>query len=939
MGFQDLAAALAVKTLGAHVHAMGRGRDGGRDMLCESPIIWSNADRPEAGERWDGRTVFQVKHKATLYGPERDAAWVWRQIKDELEEWASPTSARSEAPNYLVFVTNVPLTPTHDSGGLDTVKRNITDWLAKVRDRSNQGTSAADRRHQMRHLRAWRIWDGNHINALLAAHGDVRQAFDSFLTAGDVIAGLSTNVRPEELGTVLGEHARYALINERNIYFDEAGGEPSGVPVENVVVDLPVLSPATTTDEANGPNASHDPSGAPDRIIARVLERGEHLLKPTLTITPRPRHLVIVGAPGNGKTTISKFLAHAYRARFVTGNVDLGEEHQTAVAATEQALATLGQPLPANRRWPMRVDLAEFAVEQAASSDYTLMHWIAKRVTAHVGGKDVPRWALWPWLKAWPSLLVLDGLDEVTEPAVRRTVIDHVQAFAAEAESNDCDMLIVVTTRPTGYADDMPPSMFERIDLADLSVSDALAYGAKVAGVRIRNDPSRQEAVVALLEGAAADPMLRRLMRTPLQVLIMSIIAESAGRFSPSRYALFWGYYETIERREQRKTMGQARLIREHTQEILDLHRRAGLYLQRDAETAFGAESVLAPEQLREITWQVLEDAGYDPGGKERPLLEDLMTAATTRLVLLAPKPEGGFGFDVRSLQELMAALALTTGPFEEVADRLRLIAASPHWRNTLLFAAGRYFATPQPHEQAAITDLVIGIDDDAPERLGSIVAIGPQLALEILDDGMATKPVHVGRLLDHALTILNGPPPRDLPGFVTMLARTAATSENTRARTADEIRAALSGPAVARETTRHVQETIGSLVEVDNDSSANIWALHTIKRDPAHPIQPDPTADWDTFWETVRAYADDTNRAALEKFGSTMQDVAMGELILMPHLKWTTDLHEILMDPDTALILDDALGLVATGSPRLVEVLRDNILPPIWRLPVFKQS
>lgn len=936
MGFQDLAAALAVKTLGAHVQAMGRGRDGGRDMLCEGPIVWSNADEPPVGERWDGRTVFQVKHKETLYGPGRDAAWVWREIKDELEEWASPTAARSEAPNYLVFVTNVPLSPTHDSGGFDTVKRNLTDWLAKVRDSRQQGTSATDRRRRMRHLRGWRIWDGNHVNALLAAHSDVRQAFDSFLTAGDVLAGISTYVRAEEVGIVLGEHARYALINERNIYFDEAGGEPSGVPVEQVVVDLPVLPPATNTDDARA--ASHGPAGRRDRIIARVLERGEHLLKPTLTITPKPRHLVVVGAPGNGKTTVSKFLAHAYRARFVTGNVDLGDEHQTAVAATEKALATLGQPLPANRRWPMRVDLAEFAVEQAASSDYTLMHWIAERVTAHVGGKDVPRWALWPWLKAWPSLLLLDGLDEVTEPAVRRTVIDHIQAFAAEAESNDCDMLIVVTTRPTGYADDMSPSMFERVDLADLSVADALAYGTKVASVRIRNDPSRQEAVTALLEGAAADPMLRRLMRTPLQVLIMSIIAESAGRFSPSRYALFWGYYETIERREQRKTMGQARLIRDYAQEVLDLHRRAGLHLQRDAETAFGAESVLTLEQLREITWQVLEDAGYDPGGKERHLLEKLMTAATTRLVLLAPKPEGGFGFDVRSLQELMAALALTTGPFEAVASRLRLIAASPHWRNTLLFAAGRYFATPQPHEQAAVTDLVVRIDDDAPERLGSVVGIGPQLALEVLDDGMATKPLHVNRLLDQALSILNGPPPKDLPGFVNMLARIAATSENTRGRIVDGIRAALSGPGVARETTRQVQETIGSQVGVDNDSSANVWVLHVIKRDPAQPIEPDPAADWGTFWDIVHAYADDTNSDALEKFGSTMQDVAMDELILMPRLKWTTDMHGVLKDPDMALILDEALGSVAAGSPRLVEVLRDNILPPIWRLPVFNE-
>jgi hypothetical protein len=42
-GFQDLAAALAAKTLGAHVQRMGRGRDGGRDMLAKGVLVWGVA--------------------------------------------------------------------------------------------------------------------------------------------------------------------------------------------------------------------------------------------------------------------------------------------------------------------------------------------------------------------------------------------------------------------------------------------------------------------------------------------------------------------------------------------------------------------------------------------------------------------------------------------------------------------------------------------------------------------------------------------------------------------------------------------------------------------------------------------------------------------------------------------------------------------------------
>lgn len=61
-----------------------------------------------------------------------------------------------------------------------------------------------------------------------------------------------------------------------------------------------------------------------------------------------------------------------------------------------------------------------------------------------------------------------------------------------------------------------------------------------------------------------------------------------------------------------------------------------------------------------------------------------------------------GYGFDVRSLQELMAAMHLTTASPPPVEARLRLAAANPHWRNAWIFAAGRLFSTYQPDQQEA---------------------------------------------------------------------------------------------------------------------------------------------------------------------------------------------------------------------------------------------
>ena len=91
-GFQDLCAALALKVFGAGVRPMGRGKDGGRDLLTRDPVRWSG------DTIWAGVTVFQVKQKERLSArPQTDASWLRGQIRDELESWSSPASGGPES--------------------------------------------------------------------------------------------------------------------------------------------------------------------------------------------------------------------------------------------------------------------------------------------------------------------------------------------------------------------------------------------------------------------------------------------------------------------------------------------------------------------------------------------------------------------------------------------------------------------------------------------------------------------------------------------------------------------------------------------------------------------------------------------------------------------------------------------------------------------------
>jgi hypothetical protein len=160
----------------------------------------------------------------------------------------------------------------------------------------------------------------------------------------------------------------------------------------------------------------------------------------------------------------------------------------------------------------------------------------------------------------------------------------------------------------------------------------------------------------------------------------MTIIAEGAGPLDPDRFRLFWRYYDVVARREQTKEKTRfAELLRDHGEQVLDLNERVGLELQRRSETAEGGTATMSQDDLSEIAWHVLADEGYDPAGKDARLLERIVEAATHRLVLLVPRTDG-YGFDVRSLQEMMAARRITTGEHDTVLKRLPWIRRQPSY-------------------------------------------------------------------------------------------------------------------------------------------------------------------------------------------------------------------------------------------------------------------
>lgn len=932
IGFQDLAAALAVQAFGPGVQVMGAGRDGGRDLYFKGPLVWQQAGG-QPGEVWDGYTVFQVKHKEQLSArPQDDASWLWGQVRKELETWADPAKGRDPVPDHLVVITNVPLSPVPGSGGHDSLNNNIRSYLKTLADDSRDigdGSLRKAKLARLSRMRKWRLWDGNQIQALLSLYPGVRQAFPGFLTAADVFANLAEvagSLPLDRLEPGLRAHARTTLIGEGTIYFDEAGSsDGKGLPVHQVAIDLPV------TFDGGADHGS---------VIQLVLERGEHILRPRLTTRRGPRHLIVAGAPGNGKSTVSKFLVQAYRAAMLAGASNLSGEHQAVISGMEEALQRLGTALPRHRRWAMRVDLAEFAHEHGTEEDITLIRYIAERVSKRSDLGNVMPSALSAWMRRWPWFLVLDGLDEVTDPTVRKRLIERVTELVATAEGDDCDLFVVLTTRPIGYTENIAPTQFERIDLDYLQPEEAVRYGTLVTTVRLGNDQDRIEKIVAQLRKAADDEALRNLLRTPLQVLIMTIILGAAGRLAPDRFSLFWGYYEIVFRRERDKQTSFNRILQEYGLQIQQLHERIGFELQVRSESGDRSNATLTHQELEDLTWQVLHEAGFKPSDADADLRTKIVTAATRRLVLIAPRGDEGYGFDVRSLQELMAAMHLTTGPLDLVSQRLRTAAASPHWRNTWIFAAGRLFSTPQEHQHHALVELVETIDESAEARLGSVVPVGPRLALDLIDDGMARSwPKWRDRLVACGLRVLQEPEltPADLLTVVRTLVRFASIGDDQHHAVAEGLRDALAGSPAAQATAERFQKTVQDVVE-DIDARARTQGLSEVRRRPSASTPGMLLDGWTDFEEEIHTspFSRDvlvkvTAAAnAIRRISQSGADKAAAADDSLAEVVATA-----LEDDQAARVLASALHHVAAHEPVLVAVLRDEVLPIVHRAPV----
>lgn len=487
---------------------------------------------------------------------------------------------------------------------------------------------------------------------------------------------------------------------------------------------------------------------------------------------------LLIGGPGQGKSTLGQLACQLHRAALLMPFIDeLSSTQRELVTSFNNVSSCLdgGEPqldLPSNPLLPLQISLPDFSEWLAQHSEEDSperedVPAIIRFIASQPGAKDAKLTTdiLLAFALKLPSLIVLDGFDEIGATKDRARLVLAARELIGHFAENKILSQIVATTRPQGYAGELENIGVQLRSryLAPLSKSEALEYAEKLVSKKIQDVDLRQKTFSRLQE-AAEEPATQRLLTTPLQVTILTALVQQLGRAPRERWNLFHRYFTYTYDREIERATYASRLLADYRSHIEKIHARVGLLLQVEAERDGGASARMSRKGLEDVISKVLlEDEVADE--ELEYLVKEIAAAAEQRLVFLVEPEPNRFGFEIRSLQEFMAAWALSSGRDSEVEARLMQVAKAPMFRNVVLFMASRLFSEGSPLRDVLASDVCGVLDEGQNDEPARITKVGAVLALETLEEGaVLAQPKRARALVQRAVRLLELPPNNEHP-------------------------------------------------------------------------------------------------------------------------------------------------------------------------------
>ena len=600
-------------------------------------------------------------------------------------------------------------------------------------------------------LKGYDVWGYDELCRFIDDNQEIRRTYAGYITSGDVLSKMMEYLDDAQpnFNEIFGAFLQKQLTHDQAARLESAGQDfEQQIPLSRVFVDLPA------TKHAERANISMDMPMArgmdSNGLVETLLDSGAVILRNanvareknntdgTLQKDSISPFTVIVGGPGQGKSTIGQYLCQLYRSALLKPL-----QQQNRLDTTVQKIINVIEEQrkvekpPSVRRFPIRIILNQYATDLAKDKTLTVLEYIRREIT-QFGGAGCSLKNVKDWLKAYPWLVIFDGLDEVPSSSNRSQVLKEIENFRIDAANLNADIQIIATTRPQNYSNEFSANLYEHWYLTPLSPKQALNYAKKLVGFRCGTNGARKDLVFRRLDTACQTEVTARLMQSPLQVTIMATLVEKVGEPPRQRYSLFEQYYRAIYDRETGREGSMSSLLSIRKTDINAIHYRTGLLLQTESETEGRTEARLSDERFRALVQARLDEMGCT-GDEAQKLLTQITDGSLQRLVFLVRPEAGQVAFEIRSLQEFMAAEALLNGSEASVIARLKAIAPIAHWRNVFLFAVGKCFS-----QKEYLLDHVFSVCEELNDRgtdpAAEATLWGSRLALDILAEGISDQ-------------------------------------------------------------------------------------------------------------------------------------------------------------------------------------------------------
>ena len=420
----------------------------------------------------------------------------------------------------------------------------------------------------------------------------------------------------------------------------------------------------------------------------------------TLEELLKERRAVLLGDPGSGKTTVTRYVAWALAA---------GDYREVGEAI--------------RGRLPVLVRLASYGKALEADRELTLLDY--------VGSQLMPRVAFGPMLRAaveaGECLMILDGLDEVTDPDLRGDVALRIQALVNRNAGNR----FLVTSRIVGYDHTPLTREYQHATLQELDDDDRKRFvGLWYAAIRSEihdRDLAMQEA--ELLETLETRPQIARMGANPLLLTIMVLMHWRGVKLPSRRVQVYQTATDTLI---EYRTTERAKLDAEEVKQLLA---PVAYYILSSNVGGVIARHDLLP-RLRE---GIIAQRGCDEEEAES-ICRELVALLSEQSGLflergLDAERRPVYGFLHQTFAEYLAALHLSNLFLDGSFELGKYIHRSA-WKEPLLLLAGHLSLFSQIH----VTRLLRAILDH-PCPYEDILRRNVLLAAECLADDIQVAP------------------------------------------------------------------------------------------------------------------------------------------------------------------------------------------------------